>query len=236
MMALQKSFLPVGLLAYLLCNSAVAAYLDFTDVITVEALSGGGSSYTGTIDGVAFTLSTSDGDIRFDKDKGYDGTLNTGCLSGPGPLECNKDGTGRRIGDGAGIDNDEITEGQTLNLIFHTDVYITSLDFLDLYVGSGTEQAIVSIDGAIFDPVIATETSRQGGYANLNLLSLGGPILGRHIALTATSGNDDFRDDSDNDYAFAGVEVSAVPIPAAAWLFGTALIGLVGFSKRRKAA
>jgi hypothetical protein len=29
-------------------------------------------------------------------------------------------------------------------------------------------------------------------------------------------------------------EVSAVPIPAAAWLFGTALIGLVGFSKRRK--
>jgi hypothetical protein len=29
---------------------------------------------------------------------------------------------------------------------------------------------------------------------------------------------------------------SAVPIPAAAWLFGTALIGLVGFGRRRKAA
>jgi len=29
---------------------------------------------------------------------------------------------------------------------------------------------------------------------------------------------------------------SEVPVPAAAWLFGTALIGLVGFSKRRKAA
>jgi len=28
----------------------------------------------------------------------------------------------------------------------------------------------------------------------------------------------------------------AVPVPAAVWLFGTALIGLVGFSKRRKAA
>jgi len=37
----------------------------------------------------------------------------------------------------------------------------------------------------------------------------------------------------------AGIDnyiVSAVPIPAAVWLFGTALIGLVGFSKRRKAA
>ena len=30
--------------------------------------------------------------------------------------------------------------------------------------------------------------------------------------------------------------VSAVPVPAAVWLFGTALIGLVGFGKRRKAA
>jgi hypothetical protein len=30
--------------------------------------------------------------------------------------------------------------------------------------------------------------------------------------------------------------VGIVPVPAAVWLFGTALIGLVGFSKRRKAA
>jgi hypothetical protein len=30
--------------------------------------------------------------------------------------------------------------------------------------------------------------------------------------------------------------LSPVPVPAAAWLFGTALFGLVGFSKRRKAA
>ncbi len=29
---------------------------------------------------------------------------------------------------------------------------------------------------------------------------------------------------------------SAVPVPAAVWLFGTALIGLVGFGKRKKAA
>jgi len=31
-------------------------------------------------------------------------------------------------------------------------------------------------------------------------------------------------------------KASVVPVPAAAWLFATALIGLVGFSKRRKAA
>lgn len=32
------------------------------------------------------------------------------------------------------------------------------------------------------------------------------------------------------------VDVNVVPVPAAVWLFGTALIGLVGFTKRRKAA
>ena len=30
--------------------------------------------------------------------------------------------------------------------------------------------------------------------------------------------------------------VSAIPIPAAAWLFGTALVRLIGIGKRRKAA
>ena len=30
--------------------------------------------------------------------------------------------------------------------------------------------------------------------------------------------------------------ISSVPVPAAIWLFGTALIGLIGFSKRRNAA
>ncbi|MCP3672132.1 MAG: VPLPA-CTERM sorting domain-containing protein [Gammaproteobacteria bacterium] len=35
---------------------------------------------------------------------------------------------------------------------------------------------------------------------------------------------------------YVKLTMSAVPIPAAVWLFGTALIGLVGFGKRRKAA
>lgn len=35
---------------------------------------------------------------------------------------------------------------------------------------------------------------------------------------------------------YGGGDLSAIPIPAAAWLFGTALIGLVGLSRRRKVA
>jgi hypothetical protein len=37
-----------------------------------------------------------------------------------------------------------------------------------------------------------------------------------------------------DDVTYGGV--SPVSVPAAVWLFGTALIGLVGFGKRRKAA
>jgi hypothetical protein len=36
-----------------------------------------------------------------------------------------------------------------------------------------------------------------------------------------------------SDVPYASFAVSAVPVPAAVWLFGTALIGLVGFSKRK---
>ncbi len=46
-------------------------------------------------------------------------------------------------------------------------------------------------------------------------------------------------DDNDGSYRI-GIGINeappAIPIPAAVWLFGSALIGLVGFSKRRKTA
>jgi hypothetical protein len=62
---------------------------------------------------------------------------------------------------------------------------------------------------------------------------LGGIILG----FTGFDGDwtTDFRSAPFNAVADVGT-VGVVPIPAAIWLFGTALLGLVGFSKRRKAA
>ena len=41
---------------------------------------------------------------------------------------------------------------------------------------------------------------------------------------------------SSNVGSFLVRDLSPVPVPAAVWLFGTALIGLIGFGKRRKAA
>ena len=36
-------------------------------------------------------------------------------------------------------------------------------------------------------------------------------------------------------YRESGLAIAPVPVPAAVWLFGTALVGLIGFSRRRKA-
>jgi len=200
----------------------MAAYLDFTDDITIGSLSEPFTNvFRGSIDGVGFTLTSASGAVNFDGEEGYDGNSNQGCGS---PLKCDQDGVG------IGIRSDEIAMGQTLSLVFDTAVRINSLDFLDLYIGTGTEQATVNIDGDIFTKD-AIGSSGDGGYANLSLLSLGGKV-GQNILFTADSGAQ-FRDDGTNDYAFAGIEVSAVPIPAAAWLFGSALIGLIGFSKRK---
>jgi hypothetical protein len=57
-----------------------------------------------------------------------------------------------------------------------------------------------------------------------------------------TSGRSGMFDTSSDPYQSSTLtfgfapSVSPVPVPAAVWLFGTALIGLIGFGKRRKAA
>lgn len=234
MPSFSKLALSAGFVALSLCNGAMAAYLDFTENNTISSLTIITNGFGGSVDGVAFTLTAANPGANFNES--YDGSsTNPGCQANGGPLKCESDG--------AGIGNDEVTgltlsSGQILTLEFETDVYISSLDFLDLYLNpqKGREQARVTIDGAALPYLVdATGSSGDGGYANLDLLALGGPVLGRKIELTAFLGLE-IQDDSDNDYAFAGINVSAVPIPAAAWLFGTALIGLAGFSKRRNTA
>jgi hypothetical protein len=43
------------------------------------------------------------------------------------------------------------------------------------------------------------------------------------------------KSDNVNSWAVHAGNVSAVPVPAAVWLFGSGLIGLVGLARRKKA-
>ena len=219
MKTLSKFMIPVCLVASSFCNGATAAYIDFTDSdLSLSAITNG---FEGSIDNIGFQI-TSTGTVTLDSDGRYDGSSVSHCQPS-GTLECDRDGVGIR--------NDEITMGQTLNLIFDTAVRITSIEFLDLYEGRYAEEVTETIDGSISRNVSATESSGVGGYANLGFLALVG--AGQNIAFTARNF---YGDDGNNDYALAAITISAVPVPAAVWLFGTALVGLVGFTKRRKAA
>ena len=55
-----------------------------------------------------------------------------------------------------------------------------------------------------------------------------GPFLGEAVCLNGDCS-------STTGYAMISGSVSAVPIPAAAWLFGSALLGLGGIGRRKKA-
>lgn len=94
------------------------------------------------------------------------------------------------------------------------------------------------------DEVNGISPNSFGGFANS--LSLMGTLsftgLSEGLTLLTMADNElpagGWYDNSNYDTAFpiynnASVEVSAIPVPAAAWLFGSGLIGLIGFARRK---
>ena len=93
-----------------------------------------------------------------------------------------------------------------------------SIEFFDL--------SLVSL-GTYDSPAI---TSGGNGDASAEDFDLGGISGVRYVDVLLTGGSDGV--DITN---FGFTTVSAVPVPAAAWLFGSALLGLVGIARRKRA-
>jgi len=208
-----------------------AALLDFTDLDVLNALtqSGSGSSttYSGLIDNVAFTLSATGGTLKKHNDSKYDGSSYIGCQSTGGPLKCDKDGLG--------VDNDEITgysdqaAKETIIISFAKPVSISDFYFLDLYKGQKKEKAIVKINGDKYG-LKASAISGDGGFGELSLVT---PLITDKLVFAAPF---KIGDDGNNDYAVAGLSLTPVPLPAAAWLFVSGLAGLAWLRRRKATA
>ena len=85
--------------------------------------------------------------------------------------------------------------------------------------------------------------SATPGYANLVMVVKDGQLSddfqwGAFNIAVLSSGNWSIKDINDKYKGLSGGElwgsVSAVPVPAAVWLFGTALFGFIGMSRRTK--
>lgn len=203
------------LAAFVFSAAAQATLIDFTGADWEQAIVNGGGA-TATIGNI--TLTSDNGSLTFNrKDSG-------GCKAGQptNGLTCD--------GDGIGINNDEITQGgsQQITLTFDKAVNITNIILLDLFSaergydvnGDPTTGEIAIIEGTqYFGPNLLA-----GGYYATG-------FSGQAITSIVFSGNLD----SFSDYALAAIEVSAVPIPGAAILFGSALLGFFGFKRRRLA-
>lgn len=203
------------LAAFVFSAAAQATLIDFTGADWEQAIVNGGGA-TATIGNI--TLTADNGSLTFNRnDSG-------GCKAGQptNGLICD--------GDGIGINNDEITQGgsQQITLTFDKAVNITNIILLDLFSaergydvnGDPTTGEIAIIEGIqYFGPNLLA-----GGYYATG-------FSGQAITSIVFSGNLD----SFSDYALAAIEVSAVPIPGAAILFGSALLGFFGFKRRRLA-
>jgi len=92
------------------------------------------------------------------------------------------------------------------------------------------------------------DTLLSGSMFSYDSTNFGASVEGDILALAAAAGFDDgaqyvlftpgstaLATGTDNDYLVWKGAVSVVPVPAAVWLFGSGLLGLVGIARRKKA-
>lgn len=235
MKPLRLSALTLGVLASGTV-AASAALLDFTDPATFTTATA--SSATGMIDGIGFTITASEPALTYNLD------------TGPGAI-----GPLAGIGDGIGIGDDEVSNGQMLTIAFDQTVRVTGAYFLDLFRATedpadsdGDSEAVYVFLG---DP--ATYDSPDLDFRSFypeEAYSFGAPgfasdtfSFDRNIFsfLPDNFDDDDFAGpESVNDFALAGLEIApivpTVPLPAASLLLGSALLGAGVALRRHKAA
>lgn len=86
---------------------------------------------------------------------------------------------------------------------------------------SGTNCGFWTIGGAPTYALPGVEGQDYALFTDLAPFDLGGGVMGIRL--------DNF------DGAVSGFQLAAIPLPAALWLFGSGLIGLIGIAKRKKA-
>ncbi len=105
----------------------------------------------------------------------------------------------------------------------------------------GVNSGFAPVTGDLTGTDLSLDLSSWTAYWNGNSFNQGGMInttvdgSGNFTATWLAPVNGGPFDGQNGDWTVTGT-VSAVPVPAAVWLFGSGLVGLAGIARRRKAA
>ena len=194
-------------------SASAATLIDFTDTTVWTS----GAS-TQVVSGSTVSLSSVGGPIT----------------TNPGAIAVNDGGLGLALmGDGLGVGDDEITNpAQSITVSFSgAGLRINGFAFLDLFIAKDNSEKEVAraefSDGTVmtFDAVSVA----NGGFGFFAFA----PKEATSVTFTALSTNDAR---ANPDFALAAISVAPVPLPAAGWLFVSALAGMGVLSRRRKTA
>ena len=161
------------------------------------------------------------------------------------------DGVAVSISGGTILSNTNFLPGNTTSVYGTADPYLTgavnpititfdspiSNFFLDIYNGNTETVDYLVSDNLGNSSAFTLLDNLTGDFQTVGFAATGSIVT--ILALAAPQGACcafDFFIDNINFNAPLPPGLNPVPVPAAVWLFGTALIGLIGFGKRRKAA
>jgi hypothetical protein len=197
-----------------------ASTIDFTDTGSYTFTP---AAATGSTDGIGWTLDSVPDTSVLTISGPYDGDAAPAT-----PLALDNDGIGVLLT--TEVDDEVSFPAESLTMTFDEAVEVTGFYFLDLF---GEETVTIYADGELVVP-LATVTADSAAGDN----SIGGYT---YYALGATVTSLTFVPGSQNDnrgdpdFALAGIDIAAIPVPAAGLLLLTALGGL-GLARRRKTA
>lgn len=120
----------------------------------------------------------------------------------------------------------ELVNGTLSGLVTKVALNDTTVDLMDLRYrvyedADGSVNSVDTSNGSFLD-IILSDSPDETVNPFFNFVM----DAGKHYILELTR--------MSSNLSFAQTDVSAVPLPGAIWLFGSALLGFLGFSNRRK--